>query len=49
MRLREAAFALALLLSSVLVVYGVGFFSEGAAWIVAGVLAAGWTWAVLSE
>lgn len=45
--MRDAMFAVALLVSLVCVVVGVATWSPGLAWIVGGVLGGGWSWLLL--
>lgn len=49
MRVREGAFALALVISGALIIYGVSSYSRPAGFIIAGVLLAAWVWLVIAE
>lgn len=49
MKVREAAFALALSTSAACATYGVSQFSKPLAWIVGGVLLGGLSWLLLAE
>jgi hypothetical protein len=49
MSTREVMFAAVLAVAAVAVVYGVTGFSPEAAWIIGGVLLAGWAWLILGD
>lgn len=47
--MRDVLFSIALLFAACLVTVGVSHLHAGTAWIVAGVLLAGWAWLVLAD
>lgn len=49
MSIREVMFAAVLAIAALAVVKGVSGFSSEAAWVIAGVLLAGWAWLVLGD